>query len=151
VLINLPKVNYRPWTACLVLLTALALSSCTKKEDVATTEPTTPSTPATSTTAKESPMKDSMRQDKTSSPKKSPSMDKTKALPANVEKMGMKPQGKDCPSKAPIKGNVSKKGEYIYHEASAKHYKDIKPEICFADVATAQKAGFRARKDPKTP
>jgi hypothetical protein len=160
VLIKSRKIGYRSWTVCLALLTVLALSSCTKKSDDATanksgsdstaqSSTSTPSTTAskdttttgttgssTSTTAS----KDTTTTGTTGSSKKS------KTLSPEVEKLGVKPTGSDCPSNAPIKGNINKQQELIYHEAKAKGYKQVKAEICFKDVATAQKAGFRAPK-----
>lgn len=139
-LVNFPKINYRHWTACLILLTALTVSSCGKKaDDGASTSAPGDSTAQTdkggSTTA----------QDPTSTGAKKANAGKTK-LSAEAKKLGVTPTGTTCPAKAPIKGNINNKGNKIYHEAKAKGFDKIKPEICFADAATAKKAGFVAPK-----
>lgn len=139
VLIKSRKIGYRSWTVCLALLTVLALSSCTKKSDNTTANKTgsgsatQSSTSTTSTTA-------SKTTTTTASSKKS------KTLSPQAQKLGVKPTGSNCPGNAPIKGNINNKGESIYHEAKSSGYKAVKAEICFKDVATAQKAGFRAPK-----
>lgn len=142
VLIKSRKIGYRSWTVCLALLTVLALSSCTKKSDNTTanksgsgsaTQSSTSTTSTTSTTAsKDTTTKASSKKSKTLSPQ--------------AQKLGVKPTGSNCPGNAPIKGNINNKGESIYHEAKSSGYKAVKAEICFKDVATAQKAGFRAPK-----
>lgn len=138
-LIKSRKIGYRSWTVCLALLTVLALSSCTKKSDNTTANKTgsgsatQSSTSTTSTTA-------SKTTTTTASSKKS------KTLSPQAQKLGVKPTGSNCPGNAPIKGNINNKGESIYHEAKSSGYKAVKAEICFKDVATAQKAGFRAPK-----
>jgi len=48
-----------------------------------------------------------------------------------------------CPPDRPIKGNISKKGERIYHTPSSKYYNRTKPEACFATEEEARKAGYR--------
>jgi hypothetical protein len=66
--------------------------------------------------------------------------------------MGMKPnaEGK-CAADEPIKGNLTKKGNKIYHEPSSAYYEKVKPEECFKTAADAQKAGYHALKtDSKT-
>jgi ABC-type enterochelin transport system substrate-binding protein len=149
VLINSQKVNYRRWTTCLVLLTVLALSSCGKKSDEPTASNSTDkstaqsSAPTTSTTTAKDPTATP-----TSKSSKS-STSKSAALSADVKKLGVEPKGTDCPSNAPIKGNLNNKGNKIYHQAKEANYQKVKPEICFADVATAEKAGFRAPKAAK--
>ena len=142
VLIKSRKIGYRSWTVCLALLTVLALSSCTKKSDDATANKSGSDSTAQSSTSTPSTTasKDTTTTGTTGSSKKS------KTLSPEVEKLGVKPTGSDCPSNAAIKGNINKQQELIYHEAKAKGYKQVKAEICFKDVATAQKAGFRAPK-----
>lgn len=147
-LVNSRTINYRPWAAGLVLVTALTLSSCGKKADDSTAsvnpgESTAQITPGTTTTT----AKDST---KTTSSKSASTGGAT--LSAEAQKLGVKPTGTNCPSNAPIKGNINKKAnKKIYHEAKAAGYDKVKPEICFADVATAKKAGFIAPKAAKTP
>ncbi|HEY9633462.1 MAG TPA: hypothetical protein V6D14_08660 [Coleofasciculaceae cyanobacterium] len=148
-LINSQKLSYRRWTTCLVLLSVLAITSCTKKPNDPTagnsssqptaqsTSPATSATPAASSTAKTT----------TNSSKSSKTTAKT--LSPEAQKLGTKPTGTDCPTNAPIKGNLNKKGKQIYHESKAASYKNVKPEICFADVSTAKKAGFVAPGEAK--
>jgi len=171
VLVNSRNVGYRRWTTTFALLAVLALASCGKKADEPTasnspSEPTaaqssapvasnTPSKEPT-TTATTTPSKASSTTATTTSSKQSTTTNSSKkssspssTLSAEAEKLGVKPTGTDCPSNAPVKGNLNKKGNKIYHEAKEAGYKQVKPEICFADVPTAQKAGFRAPKGAK--
>ncbi len=133
VFINSRKLGYRGWAVCLVLLTALTLASCTKKQN----DPTVGNSPATTTTSGTTGAKDTTTTDK-------PKAGKKATLSAQAKKLGVEPKGTECPANAAIKGNLNNKGKQIYHEAKAKGYKAVKPEICFADVATAKKAGFSA-------
>lgn len=135
-LVNSQKFNYRHWSVCLLLLTTLALSSCGKKgEDAAETNPpgnsTAQITPGGTTRAKDGTTSKSAGGGAT--------------LSAEAKKLGVKPTGTTCPPNAPIKGNVNK-NKKIYHEAKDAGFDKIKPELCFADAATAKKAGFVARK-----
>lgn len=161
-LVSSRKIGYRGWTTCLVLLTVLALSSCGKKSDEPTAannspnEPTAAQSSSSTPTASATPSKEPTTTASATPPKAStttnsskPTKSASQTLPAEAEKLGVKPQGTDCPSNAPIKGNINKKGNKIYHEAKEANYKQVKPEICFADVATAQKAGFRSPKAAK--
>ncbi|HEY9611013.1 MAG TPA: hypothetical protein V6C93_16735 [Allocoleopsis sp.] len=170
-LVNSRNIGYRPWITGLALFTVLALASCGKKADEPTasnspSEPTAAqsSTPAAritpseepSTTATTTPLKERSTTSTTKSTKESTTTKSSKksnlpssTLSAEAEKLGVKPTGTDCPSNAPVKGNLNKKGNKIYHEAKESGYKQVKPEICFADAATAQKAGFRAPKAAK--
>ena len=170
-LVNSRNPGYRPWITGLALLTVLALASCGKKADEPTasnspSEPTAAqsSTPAAtmtpsqepSTTDTATPLKEPSPKTTTKSSKESTTTNSSKksnspssTLSAEAEKLGVKPTGTDCPSNAPVKGNLNKKGNKIYHEAKESGYKQVKPEICFADAATAQKAGFRAPKAAK--
>lgn len=170
--VNSGKIGYRGWATCLVLLSVLALASCGKKSEEPTAtnnspnEPTVTqsSTPAASTTpskaptttASATPSKEPTTTASATPPKAStttntskPNKSASKTLPAEAEKLGVKPQGTNCPSNAPIKGNINNKGNKIYHEAKEANYKQVKPEICFTDAATAQKAGFRSPKAAK--
>ena len=132
-LVNSRKFGSRRWTVCLALLAVLALSSCRKQEPAATSAPDTAPNTASSPGAKS-----------TKATSKT-----AKALPPEIQKLGVKPTGTTCPSKTPIKGNLGKGGKRIYHEAKSKDYKAVKPEICFKDVATAKKAGFQAPQGAK--
>jgi hypothetical protein len=69
------------------------------------------------------------------------------ALSAEAQKLGVKPKDvSNCPENAPVKGNVTKKRGELYFTSKFADYKQVKPEICFKDTATAEKAGFRAPK-----
>lgn len=143
-LINSRQTSYHLWTTCLVLLTALTLASCGQKAEdtTATNTPNQTESQATPASTSTKAAKDST---KTTTSKSS----KTATLSAEAQKLGVKPTGTDCPANAPIKGNINKKQNKIFHEAKAKNYKEVKPEICFADVATAQKAGFKSAQAAK--
>jgi trigger factor len=52
-------------------------------------------------------------------------------------------EGGACPDDFPIKGNA---GSKIYHQAGQSSYENTDAEICFADTASAESAGFRASK-----
>lgn len=49
----------------------------------------------------------------------------------------------NCPSWAPIKGNLS---SHIYHMPWQRYYSRTKPEMCFANEAAAIRAGYRKSK-----
>ena len=132
-LVNSRKFGSPRWTLCLALLAVLALSSCKKQEPAATNSPATAPGAESSAGAKST-----KATSKTS-----------KALSPAIQKLGVKPTGTNCPSNAPIKGNLGKGSKKIYHEAKSASYKAVKPEICFKDVATAKKAGFEAPKGAK--
>jgi hypothetical protein len=61
--------------------------------------------------------------------------------------MGMKPNadGK-CATDEPIKGNLTKKGNKIYHVPGLPNFEQVKPEECFKTAADAEKAGYHALK-----
>ncbi|MDP8964205.1 MAG: hypothetical protein M3O33_09530 [Cyanobacteriota bacterium] len=149
-LVNSRKVTCRLGNAGLVLLAVLALSSCGKKADQPPANNTSSqstgqsSAPASSTTAS----KDQTATSASKSTTSKSSSSKSSALSAEAQKLGVKPTGSDCPSNAPIKGNLNK-GKKLYHQTKDASYKGVKPEICFADAATAQKAGFSAPKGAK--
>jgi hypothetical protein len=56
------------------------------------------------------------------------------------------PSGDSCPSSAPIKGNQSSSGEWIYHVPGGSFYDRTNPEECFATESAAVAAGYRASK-----
>jgi hypothetical protein len=69
------------------------------------------------------------------------------ALSPEAEKLGVKPQGETaCPSSAPVKGLVTQKRGNIYRAPKSLDFDKAKPNICFKDTATAEKAGFKAPK-----
>ncbi|MEW9671301.1 hypothetical protein [Ammoniphilus sp. 3BR4] len=45
-----------------------------------------------------------------------------------------------------VKGNISNKGERIYHVPGGQFYNKTKAEYCFKTTEQARKAGFRASK-----
>lgn len=127
---------------CLTLLTLLTLSSCggnQKEQQTTAASPSESNSPAIATSPSES-----------SSPAIATSPLETTSpnvSPATSE-VGVKPQGTSCPAEAPIKGNNGKRGK-IYHLPKSRNYDKIKPEECFADVSSAEKAGYRAHKKSK--
>lgn len=50
----------------------------------------------------------------------------------------------DCPLEKPVKGNISRRGEKIYHLPSGDFYERTRPEACFATARDAEAAGYRA-------
>ena len=108
--------NYQKLTASLVLLGVLALTACGQgNQPAANTTPVT-ETPATTSTPA--------------------------ANTANTT-AGVPPTGIDCPSDAPVKGVDTAKRGKIYHTTSYPDYKQVKATICFKDVASAEKAGYK--------
>ncbi len=68
-------------------------------------------------------------------------------IPAETMKLGMKPKdATNCPPNALVKGTVTKKRGNIYQTAKSPDYAKVKPDICFKDAATAEKAGFKVPK-----
>ncbi len=53
------------------------------------------------------------------------------------------PNGSVCPENAPIKGNRSSSGEWIYHRPGQQAYTRTIPEECFATEDAARAAGYR--------
>lgn len=140
-LLNSRKIGYRSGTVFLALLAVLTLSSCGGNK---TDEPITSEAP-NKTTTQAPPGGTSTTTDSKTSTKGS------KTLSAEAQKLGVKPTGKECPKDAAVKGNINNKGNNIYHLAKDKGYAAVNPEICFKDVATAEKAGFRAPKGAAKP
>ncbi|BAY21248.1 hypothetical protein NIES2100_09980 [Calothrix sp. NIES-2100] len=127
------KIKLRKLGIGLTLLSVLMLASCSKKtEESATTNPEKPT---------------AVSQVKPTANGATSTSATTAVIPAEAQKLGVKPQGETtCPSNAPIKGNITKKRGNIYHLAKSPDYAKVKPDICFKDTATAEKAGFRAPK-----
>lgn len=126
------QISARQFGIGLTLLTVLMLTSCGQKsgESVSNTENPTAVSP-TKPTAKSATVT---------------SANQT-VIPAEAQKLGVKPEGETaCPSNAPIKGKITKKRGNIYHVAKSPDYAKVKPDICFKDTATAEKAGFSAPK-----
>lgn len=57
---------------------------------------------------------------------------------------GTEPGAEGCPPERPIKGNINRDGERIYHAPDSPSYGGVIPERCFASAAEAEAAGFRA-------
>ncbi len=57
---------------------------------------------------------------------------------------GCEPAGGACPEGCPVKGNVNRAGERIYHVPGGSYYGVTVPEACFPVGAAAEAAGFRA-------
>jgi pyruvate/2-oxoglutarate dehydrogenase complex dihydrolipoamide acyltransferase (E2) component len=132
-------------TVLIALSAMLMLASCAKKEDQTASAPSaapsaapSPASPASPATSPSSPTSTSMG---------TPSNNSKPAVSASAQKLGVKPtDATTCPTNAPVKGNVTKKRGELYFTAKFPDYKTVKPEICFKDTATAEKAGFRAPK-----
>jgi hypothetical protein len=60
--------------------------------------------------------------------------------------LGTAPQGTNCPANASIKGVNDKKRGKVYFTTKFPDYKTLKAEKCFADTATAEKAGYKLPK-----
>lgn len=119
--------SFRSGASILALLTVIGLSSCQKKaEDTTASNPgegaATPAVVAT------------------------PANEAPPASSAASGKLGVAPTGTTCPTSSPVKGVSSKKQGKVYHTATYPDYKTVKAEKCFADVASAQKAGYKAPK-----
>ena len=50
----------------------------------------------------------------------------------------------ECPLSKPMKGNINRRGEKIYHVPAGAFYARTRPEDCFADTEAAERAGYRA-------
>lgn len=120
--------SLRGGASILALLTVLLLASCQKKaEDTTGGNPQNPDAVATPAVVA------------------TPAAQATGSSAA-AGKLGVAPKGTTCPTDAPIKGVTSKKQGKIYHTTKYPDYKTVKAEKCFADVAAAEKAGYKAPK-----
>lgn len=120
----------RQSTIGLLLLAVLMLTSCGKKAE-------TPDAGATASPATTS----------GSSTNDSGESGSNASVPAEAAKLGVKPtNATTCPNDALVKGKVTKKRGNIYHIAKTPDYDKVKPDICFKDTVTAEKAGFQAPK-----
>ncbi len=119
------SISYLGWGVSLLLPAVLMLSSCgeNKTENTASAPASVATSPKPATTA-------------------APAANTTATKAAQV---GTTPEGTNCPSNAPIKGKASEKAK-IYHVPKSNNYEKVKPTACFADVAAAEKAGYRAPK-----
>lgn len=116
--------SFRGGASILALLTVIVLSGCQKKAEETTGG--NPQNPAGESAA-------------------TPASEATPGSSASA-KLGVAPKGTTCPTDAPIKGVTSKKQGKVYHTTKYPDYKTVKAEKCFADVAAAQKAGYKAPK-----
>ncbi|MBW4572977.1 MAG: hypothetical protein KME31_34925 [Tolypothrix carrinoi HA7290-LM1] len=120
----------RQSTIGLLLLAVLMLTSCGKKAE--TPDAGATASPGTTTG---------------SSTNDSGESGSNASIPAEAAKLGVKPtDATTCPNNALVKGKVTKKRGNIYHIANSLDYDKVKPDICFKDTVTAEKAGFQAPK-----
>ena len=121
----------RQSTIGLLLLAVLTLTSCGKKAEA----PDAGATASPDTTTGSSTSNDSGESGSNAS------------IPAEAAKLGVKPtNATTCPNNALVKGEVTKKRGNIYRIANSLDYDKVKPDICFKDTVTAEKAGFKAPK-----
>jgi hypothetical protein len=121
----------RQSTIALALLAVLTLTSCGKQAE----EPDTGATASPASTTGSSPSSNSGESGSNAS------------IPPEAAKLGVKPtNATTCPNDALVKGKVTKKRGNIYHIAKTPDYDKVKPDICFKDTLTAEKAGFKALK-----
>ncbi|MDZ7957607.1 MAG: hypothetical protein RMY34_06825 [Aulosira sp. DedQUE10] len=127
------QIKFRKFGIGITLLTVLMLASCSNKpEESASSNPENPT---------------AVSQVKPSAKSASSTSANQTVIPAEAQKLGVKPQGETaCPSNAQVKGKITKKRGNIYHVAKSPDYAKVKPDICFKDTATAEKAGFLAPK-----
>lgn len=128
------SISYLGWGVSLLLPAVLMLSSCgeNKTENTASAPAgvaASPTTPATTASPKPSTMA-------------APAANTTATKAAQV---GTVAEGTNCPANAPVKGKANDRGK-IYHVPKSNNYEKVKPTACFADVAAAEKAGYRAPK-----
>jgi len=127
------QLKFRPFSLGLTLLAVVILSSCSGKTGSSDNDNTSQVSPAPNTTS----TTNNLAASKTH---------KLAVSPA-IAKLGEKPQDETtCPGDAPVKGKLTKKRGDIYHLPNTRDYDNVKPDICFKDKATAEKAGFRAPK-----
>ena len=135
----------RRWTLTIAFLAILAISGCggQKSDNSATTSPGGESTPQSTATTGSAPSGGTS----SSNSGNSGTATSKGTLTAEAQQLGVKPQGATaCPKNAPVKGVATAKRGNIYQTAKSPDYKNVKPIICFTDVATAEKAGFSAPK-----
>jgi len=143
------NIKIRQLSIGLTLVAVVMLASCGKKQ---AESPTSTSENPTSSAPPENAMSGSSGSD-TESMSKHPGASKVRTkppVPALALKLGAAPTGETvCPSDSPVKGKVTKKRGNIYHLANTPDYDKVKPDICFKDKVTAEKAGFRAPRSSK--
>ncbi len=124
-------ISSRIAVATLACLAVIALSSCNKKTDESATTNSQNSTDTSSTT---------------SSPSAGTATSPGSSTSSASGAQGAAPQGTNCPSNSPIKAVNSKKLGKIALTAKSPAYNKTKPDQCFPDVASAEKAGYKASK-----
>ncbi len=63
--------------------------------------------------------------------------------PGGTVREGVPPESEQtCPTGYPIKGNIKPPDDFIFHVPGEATYDQTQPEICFATVEDARKAGF---------
>jgi hypothetical protein len=63
--------------------------------------------------------------------------------PSGVIREGVPPESETgCPPGYPIKGNIKPPDDFVFHVPGEARYDQSHPEICFATVEDARKAGF---------
>ncbi len=159
------KFQLRPALAGVALLAAFTLASCgggNKPADTASTDTTTttttatnpaaissaaPSAPAVPPSPEATSAKVTPPSTTTTTTSKTTTPTTAATLSPEAQQLGVKPQNATtCPTAAPIKGKLSKKRGLIYHVPKSPDFNATKPDLCFSDIATAEKAGFRAPK-----
>jgi hypothetical protein len=131
-------IKIRQLSISLTLLAVVMLASCGKKP-----EDTGSNTPETTTSSSPT----SQEESTSKHPGESKAKGKGKTVDSAAAQLGVKPTGTTtCPSDASVKGKITKKRGNIYHLAKTPDYDKTKPDICFKDKATAEKAGYRAPK-----
>jgi hypothetical protein len=116
--------NLRYTLAVLALAVVVGLPACSKNPEEAASPPPAPAVAPTAAAPVAKPV-----------------------IPAATMKLGMKPKdATNCPPNALVKGTMTKKRGNIYQTTKSPDYAQVKPDICFKDTATAEKAGFKVPK-----
>lgn len=118
------------------------VSSEANNQPIASSQPVSPASSPEVDTAVSNPTP-------TESPESTTSQEDTSTPRETPQSLGVKPEGKTCPDDSPIKGRKTKKRGKIYYTPDSRGYKKIKPTICFADIATAKRAGYTVPKKVK--
>ncbi len=117
------NMNLNSRYAALALAVALVLPACSKNPE----ESAVPPSPKVAPTTAAAPAKP--------------------VVPEAAMKLGVKPKdATNCPPNDLVKGSVTKKHGNIYQTTKSPDYAKVKPDICFKDTATAEKAGFKVPK-----
>lgn len=118
----------------LAFVVALGLASCGQNPAEVAAPPSSPTTAPNTPAKVNEPVKTAPN----------PAATASAAIPAAIMKLGVKPvDATNCPPNALIKGTMTRKRGNIYQTSKSPDYAQVKPDICFADKATAEKAGFK--------